>query len=70
MQILVQQIMDPTQAIVLGGTWRVPVMEELLRKTFIQELKLDGEPSVSAVRNFATNQWGIVKNINYANGEV
>lgn len=41
-QTLIQQIMDPSQAIVLGGTWRVPVMEKLLRKSFIEELKLDG----------------------------
>lgn len=41
-QTLIQQIMDPGQAIVLGGTWRVPVMEKLLRKSFIEELKLDG----------------------------
>lgn len=41
-QTLIQQITDPGQAIVLGGTWRVPVMEKLLRKSFIEELKLDG----------------------------
>ena len=37
-QTLIQQITDPGQAIVLGGTWRVPVMEKLLRKSFIEEL--------------------------------
>lgn len=41
-QILIQQIIEPSEAIVLGGTWRVPVMEELLNKGFIEELKLDG----------------------------
>ena len=41
-QILIQQIIEPSEAIVLGGTWRVPVMEELLNKSFIEELKLDG----------------------------
>ena len=41
-QILIQQIIEPTEAVVLGGTWRVPVMEKLLKKSFIEELKLDG----------------------------
>ena len=48
--LLVQQVIDPTEAVVLGGTWRIPVMEKLLKKSFIDELKLDGEPSVSAVK--------------------
>jgi hypothetical protein len=26
----------------MGGTWRVPVMEGLQPKSFIQEMKLDG----------------------------
>ena len=26
----------------LGGTWRVPVLEGLLSRTFISELKMDG----------------------------
>ena len=41
-QILIQQIIEPAEAVVLGGTWRVPVMEKLLKKSFIEELKLDG----------------------------
>jgi hypothetical protein len=41
-QTLIQQITNPDEAIVLGGTWRVPVMEKLLRKSFIEELKIDG----------------------------
>ena len=41
-QLLIQQIIEPAEAIVLGGTWRVPVMEKLLKKSFIEELKLDG----------------------------
>lgn len=41
-QILIQQIIEPEEAIVLGGTWRIPVKEKLLRRSFIDELKLDG----------------------------
>lgn len=41
-QLLIQQIIEPNEAIVMGGTWRIPVMEKLLKKGFIDELKLDG----------------------------
>ena len=41
-QLLIQQIIHPEEAIVLGGTWRIPVMEGLQPRNFIQGLKLDG----------------------------
>lgn len=42
MQLLVQQIIQPEKAFVMGGTWRVPVLEGLLSKTFVKELQSDG----------------------------
>lgn len=56
-QILVQQIIEPSQAIVLGGTWRVPVMEKLLRKSFIEELKLDGTYNDSSFAREYESEW-------------
>lgn len=41
-EILLHQITEPNEAIVLGGSWRIPVLEGLLNKTFVQELKLSG----------------------------
>lgn len=41
-QLLIQQIIEPDEAIVLGGSWRVPVMEGLLQKDFIRDLQDDG----------------------------
>ena len=41
-QLLIQQIIEPTEAFVMGGSWRIPVMEKLLKKSFIEELKMDG----------------------------
>ena len=41
-QLLIQSIIDPDEAIVLGGTYRIPVMEGLQPKNFIENLKLDG----------------------------
>lgn len=56
-QILIQQITEPGQAIVLGGTWRVPVMEKLLRKSFIEELKLDGTYNDSSFAREYESEW-------------
>ena len=56
-QTLIQQITDPGQAIVLGGTWRVPVMEKLLRKSFIEELKLDGTYNDSSFAREYESEW-------------
>ena len=56
-QILIQQIIEPAEAIVLGGTWRVPVMEKLLKKSFIEELKLDGTYNDSSFAREYESQW-------------
>lgn len=41
-QTLCQMVARPQEAIVLGGSWRVPVVEGLLNKDFVTQLKLDG----------------------------
>ena len=56
-QTLIQQIIDSDQAVVLGGTWRVPVMEKLLRKSFIEELKLDGTYNDSSFAREYESEW-------------
>lgn len=56
-QTLIQQIIDSNQAVVLGGTWRVPVMEKLLRKSFIEELKLDGTYNDSSFAREYESEW-------------
>lgn len=38
-EIVILQLINPEDAIVLGGTWRVPVLEHLLSKNFVNELK-------------------------------
>jgi hypothetical protein len=35
-------ITDPEKAMVMGGTWRIPVLMKLLDKNFLQDLKRDG----------------------------
>ena len=56
-QLLIQQIIDPAEAVVLGGTWRVPVMEGLLKKGFIEDLKLDGTYNDSSFSREYESEW-------------
>lgn len=56
-QILIQQITEPGEAIVLGGSWRIPVHEKLLRKSFIEELKLDGTYNDSSFAREYESEW-------------
>ena len=41
-QFLVWMVTEPEKAIIMGGTWRIPVLVKLLDKTFLQDLKKDG----------------------------
>ena len=41
-QLLVWMITEPKKAMVMGGTWRIPVLMKLLDKNFLQDLKKDG----------------------------
>lgn len=57
MMTLIQQIIDPDEAVVLGGTWRVPVMEKLLQRSFIEELKLDGTYNDASFAREYESEW-------------
>ncbi len=41
-QILIWSLVRPKESIILGGTWRIPVLHELLDKNFTRDLKEDG----------------------------
>lgn len=41
-ELLVMSVARPKEAMVLGGSWRTPVVEKLLSKDFVRDLKLDG----------------------------
>ena len=71
-QLLVWQIVNPEKSMILGGTYRVPILMKLLDKNFIKDLKMDGGPSVSAVKKLYLCIAGVYifqKNCIYANGE-
>lgn len=56
-QLLIQQIIEPTEAFVMGGSWRIPVMEKLLKKSFIEELKMDGTYNDSSFAREYESEW-------------
>lgn len=71
-QILIQSIIEPDEAIILGGTWRIPVMEKLLQRSFIEDLKMDGGPKSQCHINLFPFVMGVYiyqTNVIYANGE-
>lgn len=42
LQFLCESVVRPEESIVLGDTWRIPVMEKLQPRNFIEQLMLDG----------------------------
>ena len=41
-ELLVQSIVDPNEAMIIGGTYETPVAEGLLSEDFVDQLKLQG----------------------------
>ena len=55
-ELLIRQIIyDDT--IVMGGTWRIPVMEKLLEKSFVEDLKLAGTYNDSSFSREYESEW-------------
>lgn len=56
-QILVNQIINPKEAFIMGGTWRVPVLEKLLDKNFVHDLKMDGTFNEASFNREYESEW-------------
>ena len=56
-QILVWQIVKPEKSMILGGTYRIPVLVKLLDKNFIRDLKLDGTFNESSFDREYESKW-------------
>src|SRR5574344_1850182 len=56
-QLLIWQIVRPGQSMVLGGTWRVPVMMKLLDRNFVKDLKSDGTFNELSFAREYESQW-------------
>lgn len=49
-QFLVWQIVKPEKAMIMGGTYKIPVLVKLLDKNFVKDLKMDGTFNESSLR--------------------
>lgn len=56
-QFVCQMTARPKEAIVLGGSWRVPVIEGLLDKNFVQDLKMDGTFNEASFEREYESHW-------------
>ena len=56
-QLLVWQIVKPEKSIVMGGTYRIPVLVKLLDKNFVKDLKMDGTFNETAFDREYESKW-------------
>ena len=69
-QLLVWMITEPHKAMVMGGTWRIPVLMKLLDKNFLQYLKKDGTFNEASFDREYESKWtGTVADA-FFNGEI
>lgn len=70
MMTLIEMILNPEQSIVLGGSWRVPALEGLLAKNFVQQLKLDGTFNEASFNRQYESEWSGDAENAFFSGEV
>lgn len=56
-QTFCQSVARPDEAIILGGSWRVPMMEGLLDRNFIRNLKMDGTYNEASFEREYESHW-------------
>lgn len=56
-QLLVWQIVQPEKAMIMGGTYRIPILMKLLDKNFIKDLKMDGTFNESSFEREYESKW-------------
>ena len=69
-QLLVWMITEPKKAMVMGGTWRIPVLMKLLDKNFLQDLKKDGTFNEASFAREYESKWSGTVADAFFNGEV
>ena len=41
-ELMLQSVLDPDEVMIMGGTYKIPIMEGLLDEDFVDQLKLSG----------------------------
>ena len=69
-QILVQMIVEPEKAFIMGGTYRIPIVNGLLPRTFVNDLKKDSTFNEASFEREYESKWtGTVENA-FFNGDI
>ena len=68
-QLLVWMITEPHKAMIMGGTWRIPVLMKLLDKNFLQDLKRDGTFNEASFDREYESKWTGTAEDAFFNGE-
>ena len=68
-QFLVWMVTEPEKAFIMGGTYRIPVLVNLLDKTFLQDLKRDGTYNEASFSREYESLWSGTVEDAFFNGE-
>ena len=68
--LLVRMILEPEKAIVMGGTWRIPVLVGLQSRNFVSELKRDGTFNDASFSREYESRWSGTVEDAFFNGEL
>ena len=69
-QLLVQMIVEPGKAFIMGGTYRVPIATGLLPQTFVEDLKKDQTFNQESFEREYESKWTGTVDGAFFNGEV
>lgn len=67
--LLVRMVIEPEKAMVMGGTWRIPVLVGLQQKSFIQDQKDDGTFNEASFEREYESKWSGTVEDAFFNGE-
>ncbi len=68
--LLIRMVLEPEKAIIMGGTYRIPVLVKLLDKNFIQDLKRDGTFNEASFDREYESKWSGTVEDAFFNGEI
>lgn len=69
-QLLIRMVLEPEKAMVMGGTWRIPVLVGLQSKNFVQELKQDGTFNEASFDREYESRWSGTIEDAFFNGDI
>ena len=69
-QLLVWQIVQPEKSMIMGGTYRIPILMKLLDKNFIKDLKMDGTFNESSFDREYESKWSGTVEDAFFNAEI